>query len=307
MPRFESGWIRFDRKIVFGDIGESPNTLVIWAWCLCLANRFATSTRLRGDQVQVPPGSFVTGLADLAGMTKLAPTTVRRSLEYLTKTGRIVQSVGKEGRVITVVNFEGYLNDDDERDTQAEVSRNDGGNTAVICRTPNGQITNNKKKVAPPSASAPPGNELVGEYYAQWERKHHGRAQLLPVDHKKLKGLGESLGTEAATALVRAYFRVPNDWFAKKKHDVQTLVSNLAEVQAYISKSNQAIQRAPAPAAEVSPDAAPADLTGDERKRKASELRAAMNRPPGVAGEKAAATLAIISSVAESKSIKNGT
>lgn len=86
----------------------------------------------------------------------------------------------------------------------------------------------------PPPAPTRSGNEIVEEYYSAWRKKYHERAPLLPADHKKLKDLGKSLGFDSARRLVHGYFDIPNKWFATKKHDVQSLMSNLTEVQAFL-------------------------------------------------------------------------
>lgn len=142
MARFEGGWVRFERRILFGDIGSNPNTLVVWSWCMGLANRFPSSARLSGKQVSVPVGSFVTGLSDFAEMTKLPRTTVRRSLDYLVHSGRIRQDIGTDGRLITVCNFERYANPEDECGTEAANDRHGTGTEAANDRTHNGQINN---------------------------------------------------------------------------------------------------------------------------------------------------------------------
>lgn len=145
MARFDGGWVRFDRRVLFEDIGANPNTLVTWAWCLGLANRFPTSARLSGKQVSVPVGAFVTGLKDLSNLTKLPLSTVRRSLDYLARSGRISQTIGTDGRLITVCNFERYANPDEARDTEEENERKTGGKSEENDRHHNGQ-DNNKQK-----------------------------------------------------------------------------------------------------------------------------------------------------------------
>lgn len=126
----------------------------------------------------------------------------------------------------------------------------------------------------PPDESAQRGNALVAEFYDFWRLKHGGRAPLLPADHKKLKDLGEQLGHEPARKLIQDYFKVPNEWFAKKKHDVQTLMSNLSEVQAYSAKK-AALAVAPARGntSAAPPPAEPA-MTPERRRERIKEIDA---------------------------------
>ena len=93
--------------------------------------------------------------------------------------------------------------------------------------------------------------DLIGRYYELWRDKYHARAPLLPQDHKKLKDLARGLGAEKAIAIVEAFFEMPDSWFISKRHDVQSLMSNLAKVQHYVS-TGKVITRRDSDAAESS-------------------------------------------------------
>jgi hypothetical protein len=86
-----------------------------------------------------------------------------------------------------------------------------------------------------PTAPVPIGQSLVAEYCSAWKAKYNERPVMMGDDTKKLKRLGETLGVEKAAELIRGYFQVPNSWFATKRHDVQTLMSNLNVVQHFVA------------------------------------------------------------------------
>lgn len=73
--------------------------------------------------------------------------------------------------------------------------------------------------------------DLIARYFELWEKKYQGRAPLMPPDFKKLKDLSANLGHEVAVGLLESYFAMPDSWFLTKRHDVQSLMSNLAKVQ----------------------------------------------------------------------------
>lgn len=95
---------------------------------------------------------------------------------------------------------------------------------------------------APLSAAALKG-DAIGRYYELWQDRYHDRAPLMPADHKKLKDLAGSLGAENAISLIEGYFSMPDSWFVSKRHDVQSLMSNLAKVQHFIATGNVVTRR----------------------------------------------------------------
>lgn len=102
--------------------------------------------------------------------------------------------------------------------------------------------------VETPPAGAQPmavaaSTDVIGRYYELWRDRYHDRAPLLPADHKKLKNLATSLGAESATSLIESFFEMPDAWFASKRHDVQSLMSNLTKVQHFLATGKTVTRR----------------------------------------------------------------
>lgn len=91
----------------------------------------------------------------------------------------------------------------------------------------------------------------VARYFELWAEKYDGRAPLMPVDFKKLKDLSANLGGEVAIGLLESYFAMPDSWFLTKRHDVQSLMSNLAKVQ-HFAATGKTVTSRDAKAAETS-------------------------------------------------------
>jgi hypothetical protein len=83
--------------------------------------------------------------------------------------------------------------------------------------------------------SVPIGQDLVATYCMAWKSKYGDRPPVLPSDTKKLKTLGESVGRDKAKAMIAAYLRMQTTWFITKRHDVETLMSNLNVVQDFLA------------------------------------------------------------------------
>lgn len=129
---------------------------------------------------------------------------------------------------------------------------------------------------------APIDGNLVAEYYRAWNEKYKSRAPLMPKDHAQLRQLGENLGFDTAKDLIKFYFKVPNDWFSKKRHDVQTLMANLNVVQEYANKRSEQRSGFSAPSLTVverGPCYEPVDeLTQEQRAEKKLELDSLLKR-----------------------------
>jgi hypothetical protein len=95
---------------------------------------------------------------------------------------------------------------------------------------------------APLTAAALKG-DVIGRYYELWADRYQGRAPLMPQDHKKLKDLERNFGEQNAIALVESFFAMPDSWFVSKRHDVQSLMSNLAKVQHFLATGNTVTRR----------------------------------------------------------------
>lgn len=101
--------------------------------------------------------------------------------------------------------------------------------------------------VTPPAGAALSAAALkrdaIGRYHELWAERYHDRAPLMPVDFKKLKDLSANLGAEKAIALIESYFAMPDSWFVTKRHDVQSLMSNLAKVQHFAATGSTVTRR----------------------------------------------------------------
>lgn len=120
MGRFENGWFRLSRRVVFEDIGQNPQCLCLWVWLLSLATVQETKVRWKGGQRVIPPGTVVTGYRDLAQQTGLAATTIVRQLKYLESSERIRIESGTAGTLITICKWWDYQLKHLEDGTQVE-------------------------------------------------------------------------------------------------------------------------------------------------------------------------------------------
>lgn len=111
MARFDNGWIKIYRSLFEGDIPQHGLfTAGVFVRLLLMANWKESKACVAGKQVIIKPGQVLTGLRDIAYDEKEDPhlNKVRRSLSYLSDTGRIQQEITSKGRLITICNWDVY-------------------------------------------------------------------------------------------------------------------------------------------------------------------------------------------------------
>ncbi len=109
------GFIQLHRKIVEWEWYQNTNTFRVFLHCLLMAN--FTDGRFEG--VEVKRGQFVTSLPNLAKQTLLSIQQVRTALDHLKLTGEITDKAYAKFRVITVVKYDMYQQDNRQNNSQS--------------------------------------------------------------------------------------------------------------------------------------------------------------------------------------------
>lgn len=96
------------------------------------------------------------------------------------------------------------------------------------------------EKAAPHLDDEPIGKYLVGLYCVLWKERYKSSPPLRPQDTKQLKNIGEQNGRDKTKNLFEAYFRMPDPFFVKRRHDIQTFLNNLTSIAAFM-ESNRVV------------------------------------------------------------------
>ena len=108
-------YVKISRKILEWEWYTDANTKVLFLHILLKANW--KDGRFQG--IEVPRGSFVTSLQNLAAETGLTVRNVRTALKHLENTGEVTSNRHVKFSVITVKNYDRYQS----CDTQVTVNR----------------------------------------------------------------------------------------------------------------------------------------------------------------------------------------
>ena len=135
-----AGFILLYRQITEWEWYKNPNTFRVFLHCLLMAN--FTDGRFEGQDIK--RGQFVTSLPSLSKQTSLSIQQVRTALDHLKSTGEITDKAYPKYRVITVVKYNNYQQDNRQNNSQAT------GNQQASNRLSTGyqqQYNNNNKGI----------------------------------------------------------------------------------------------------------------------------------------------------------------
>lgn len=103
-----SGWIKLHRQLIDWEWYTDHNTCRLFIHCLLRANH--TNSKWRGHTLN--RGQFLTSLDTLSKETGLTVSQIRTSLKKLESTNEIASLSQARSRVVTVVHYDSYQDDD---------------------------------------------------------------------------------------------------------------------------------------------------------------------------------------------------
>lgn len=106
-----AGWIKIDRCITDaqGYFGEKFNRPMCWIDLILLAQTEPKELAIRGIKVSVERGQIATSVRELSYRWSLSAPTVMRRLNELANEGSIIVDKSNVVTVITIVNYESYI------------------------------------------------------------------------------------------------------------------------------------------------------------------------------------------------------
>ena len=154
-----NGYIRLHRQILKWEWWSNPNTFRMFIYLLLKANY----CDLKFEGKTIHRGQLVTSIPKLAQETALTPRQVRVTLDHLKLTGEVTDTHTSKYRVITVVNYDKYQNDDRQDGNQmtGERQANDSQMTVSKEIKKDKKDKNNNKSL---TRFIPPSVDEVREY-----------------------------------------------------------------------------------------------------------------------------------------------
>jgi hypothetical protein len=114
MARFNNGWVKLYRSVADADLADNPLLLGLWIKLLLWAHWKPSKIVWKGQQRELPAGSVVFGVREIARKWRVSPDSISRWLKYLVDSGRIAWESSARGSVVTILNWEQYQSEDDD-------------------------------------------------------------------------------------------------------------------------------------------------------------------------------------------------
>jgi len=172
-----TGWIKLHRQMLDWEWYDDINVMRLFLHCLLRANHKAKKWR----GIDIARGQFYTSLDSLSDETGLTPMQLRTCFSKLQTTGEITSSGMARGRMITVVQYDLYQ--DDNKLNDSLVTGFQQGSNRVATTNKNVNNEKNEKKVI--SRFTPPSLEEVISYCR--ERKNNVEANNF-LNHYEANG-----------------------------------------------------------------------------------------------------------------------
>lgn len=118
-----AGWVKVHRALSDHHISSDPATLSIWIHLLLLANHKETKRMINGRVIAIQPGQLITSRKSLSAKTGVNESKVERVLTTLKNEQQIEQHGTSKFRVISIVKWAEYQQDEQHPEQQMDSKR----------------------------------------------------------------------------------------------------------------------------------------------------------------------------------------
>lgn len=234
MARFSGGWIKLWRKAIEGDLPSNVYLWAIWNWLLYSATWKSTKILWNGHQREVPPGTVVMGLSELATKWECSKNTIKKWLNYLEQSERISIESCTRGTLVTIRNWGLYQSQEVETCTPSEHEVNADCTQAAREVTLSEEVRKKKRSVEPKETT------LLWNYYKEELKKQKNLDSIKSgaKENTHCKNLIEEFGLEKAKKLVLEFFKDKDPFVADAAYQIGLLFAQRQKYLARISKSS---------------------------------------------------------------------
>lgn len=117
------GWIKLHRKLSEKCWSNKPNFITLWIHLLLNANHKSKEFIWNNKIIIIKPGQFITGRDKLAKITGINRSTIDRILTSFEREHQIEQQKTNKFRLITIVNWEEYQQNEPQNEQQVSNKR----------------------------------------------------------------------------------------------------------------------------------------------------------------------------------------
>lgn len=206
-------WIKLHRKFLEWEWFDNPIMVKLFLYMILKANH--DTEKWHG--VNIPRGSFLTGLLQLQKETKITVQTLRTCLGKLEKTGEINMQTNNQYRIINICNYDSYQ--------EYEKTANKRTNKRL---TSNQQATNNKQEVIDKSITNN-GTEIIKNWkndFETYKEKCSKSFELIETNEdlkKRVLELYPNIDYVRSVKKAYYYWITEKGWDKKRKSGSETI------------------------------------------------------------------------------------
>ncbi len=218
------GYVKIWRKMLDNPRMQNPEFLALWVHLIFLATHKPIDKVFNGKRVTLRPGQFITGRRFLVEKTGISESKVRRWLEILENDQQIVQQKTSLNRLITIVNWDKYNQNDQQNDQRMSNE----------CPTNDQRMTTNKNDknyknvktqhllgVSPKKQAPAPERELLTKF-GEMFKYHMGTKYFASFkkDLTLLKRIVDCYGREKTEELMEQFFSSDDEFLGRTGYSV---------------------------------------------------------------------------------------
>ena len=166
------GWVKIHRKILDNPVVcKDSETFSIWLYLLLSATHQEIPAVFKGEKITLKKGQLITGTLSISKKLKINKDKVQRTLKCFEIDKQIEQETSNKNRLISILNWEQYQNNDNENDKQM-INK---------CETTDKQLITNKNVKNDNNIYI----TLFNKYKEQIEKENAGRKFLIISECKR--------------------------------------------------------------------------------------------------------------------------
>ncbi len=166
------GWVKIHRKILDNPVVcKDSETFSIWLYLLLSATHQEIPAVFKGEKITLKKGQLITGILSISKKLKINKDKVQRTLKCFEIDKQINQETSNKNRLISILNWEQYQNNDNENDKQM-INK---------CETTDKQLITNKNVKNENNIYI----TLFNKYKEQIEKENAGRKFLIISECKR--------------------------------------------------------------------------------------------------------------------------
>ena len=118
------GWIKLHRKLLGNPIiVKDSDYLSVWIYVLLNATHKEYDTLFQGKRITLQKGQLITGRKSISEKLKINESKVQRILKTLESEQQIKQQKGNKNRLITILSWDKYQQDEQQIEQQVNNNR----------------------------------------------------------------------------------------------------------------------------------------------------------------------------------------